>query len=108
MLIAFETKMLRSICEREVKALKALGAQVARHLRARLADIDAAEHVAELVAGQPREHGQRSGVLRIDLCDGVFLRLAVNHVPVPRDQQGMVRWSKVSRLKLLSIEGNDG
>src|SRR5262245_53225573 len=51
--LAFSTLELRTVCENQVAAERAYGIEVARDLRARLADLQDAENVRELLAGEP-------------------------------------------------------
>lgn len=76
----------------------------AKALIARLADIEAANSVADLVAGRPREISANDYAL--DLDDGYLLVFTGNHHPNPTDQNGLVDWSRVSRIKITSIAIN--
>jgi len=51
--IGFRDDKLRDLCEKERVARKKLGDACARKLRSRLADLDAARVVTDLVAGRP-------------------------------------------------------
>lgn len=101
--LAFATQQIRRLCENEAHADRVIGLKAARALRRRLADLIAAECVSEMVAGQP---GEISGTnqMRIDLGSGVFLVFCANHNEVPLSKTGSVAWTKVSRIKILSIE----
>src|SRR4051812_2491142 len=68
--LAFETLGLRTLCECQSKAERALGIRPAARLRERLADIRAAEAVTDLVAGRPRElRGGRQRRYAVDLAN---------------------------------------
>ena len=106
--IAFATKRLRQLCETEVTARDALGEKVARKLRARLADLSAAQSVKDLVAGSPREVC-RDGTpaIAIKLSCGARLLFTANHSNLPMASRGGVDWSKVTRVKVICIEDGD-
>lgn len=107
--LAFETKSLRSICEREAHARCHLGSEVAEVLKHRLADFRAATSVMDLPAGRPRLVGG-SGHERmiIDLRAGYRIVLEANHPNNPTTEDGGIEWRRVSRIKILQIGGNDG
>ena len=66
--IAFAKKSLRQICESERSARRLLGRRVAQRLKIRLADIQIADSVSDLVAGRPRELvGDCTGHVAVDL-----------------------------------------
>ena len=103
--LAFDTKSLRDLCEKEEKARRELGPDVAQKLKHRLADLRAAESVKELVAGRPREtESVNPGCFVIDLADGSRLAFCANHRKAPLLTSGGVDWGRVSRIKILRIE----
>jgi proteic killer suppression protein len=99
--ISFKTKSLRSLCEVERVAQSKLGKRVAERLKSRLADLDAASCVKELVAGRPREIPK--GRVAVELCDGFLLVFCANHDDVPLGEGGVVDWLRVNRVKVLSV-----
>lgn len=103
---AFATKLLREVCENRAIAERQLGPRVAARLRARLADLQAATNVGDLVAGRPHEidNGQR---LAFELSEGFRLVLGSNHNVVPRRNSPAVDWRRVSRVQILKIEANN-
>ena len=107
--IAFENKLLRQLCESEVKAKRDLGVKIAERLKRRLADFRAATCVKDLVAGRPREiDGARYRHMAIDLCESYYIVFCANHTATPIGESGDVDWSKVRRIKILRIESNHG
>ena len=100
--LAFATKALRQLCEREAKATRQFGPDVAAKLKGRLADLRAASHVRELVAGRPRELPEH--LFAIDLCDGYRIVFSPNHNVTPALKDGSVKWDEVRRIQLLRIE----
>ena len=75
----------------------------------RLADMEVARFVTDLVAGKPRElDGVRRGQISVDLCDGYCIIFCANHNEIPLMVSGSVDWSKVTRIKILNIDRDDG
>ncbi len=99
--IAFETRQLRSICEDGNVGAEVFDGSVVEHLRARLADLRAAETIRDLVVGSPEVFDSPPRVL-IDLGDR-HLACAVNHATVPRNEDGSVDWQRVRRLRVTGI-----
>lgn len=105
--LAFSEKSLRQLCENETIAKRKLGAQVAEKLKRRLADLRAASCVMDLVVGAPRElEGDNANQFAISLCDDYRMVFCANHATVPLLESGAIDWARVSRVKVLRIEGN--
>lgn len=105
--LAFHSKELRTICENEAKANLELGPSVAEMLKHRLADLRAAKTVQDVLVGRPRVIDEREQYMAIDLCDGYLLVFAPNHVANPMTEAGDLDWSKVSRIQIMKIGGED-
>lgn len=83
---------------------KELGTAGAKKLRARLADIDAADNVRELVAGRPHPlTGNRSGQFALDLHKGCRLVFEPLELPPPELDAGGIDWSRVRRVRIIEI-----
>jgi proteic killer suppression protein len=107
--LAFATKSLRQLCESEAEANRHLGVRVSEKLRRRLSDLRAATSVKDLVASRPRElRGVRQPYLAVELCEGSRLVFGPNHTVMPVLESGDVDWSRVSRVRILRIERDDG
>lgn len=107
--LAFANKSLRELCESKAQADRHLGPRVAQRLRRRLSDLRAATNVKDLVAGRPRElTGGRRGRMAVQLSSDSRLVFCANHAVLPVLATGDVDWSKVSRVKILSIGRDDG
>lgn len=105
--IAFAKKSLRQLCESERTARHSLGARVAERLKRRLADLRAANCVKDLIAGRPRElQSDRAGLIAVDLGEGFQLIFSANHSVPPLADGTHLDWSKVNRVKIISIESN--
>lgn len=104
MIIAFETKRLRAICEDETVASKAFGPNVARTLQQRLADLRAADTIDDLIVGDPIISGPDESTLTIAIVPGVRTVWSPNHVNAPRQADGHIAWDRTRRIRLLAIE----
>lgn len=103
--LAFATRVLRALCEDEVRAAEELGDNVAKALRTRVADLRAASHPLDIPVGQPRlGTGVDAEHVFIELSDGYRLVLRCNHPKAPRSQDGMIAWNQVDRVQILRIE----
>lgn len=107
--LAFDSQSLRSICEKSNIATRKLGPIVAELLKHRLADLRAARYISDLLAGAPHvlERGNHQ-VATVSLGDRYRLIFSANHPKNPVTEQGLVDWSRVSRIKILKIESENG
>ena len=104
MRIAFETRSIRQICEQEETAIECYGADIARRLTNRLADLSAARAVHQLVAGRPRPL-DGTDEYALDLGKNCRLVFAANHVNNPLLGSSAIDWLRVRQIKILRIEG---
>jgi hypothetical protein len=93
------------VCENEAEGNRQLGDAVAKSLRSRLADCEAASSVAELIAGHPRELGDAS--MSLDLDGGSFFIFTINHETIPVTGDGHVDWAKVHSIRVSKIEAKN-
>lgn len=104
MLIAFASRDLEDLCLSERRAVRELGKPCARKLFARLADLKAASHVGELVAGYPHPlKGDRAGQFSIRLDGGNRLVFSPASEPVPLADDGSVDWRRVTSVRIVFI-----
>jgi proteic killer suppression protein len=107
--LAFESTRLRTICESEGQAKSELPAAVVEILKHRLADLRVAQSPRDLVAGRPRVlDGARPQPMILDLCDGWRMVFSANHPSNPVTEAGNLDWARVSRIKILRIESENG
>lgn len=104
--LAYETRALRSLCEREHLAEREYGIAVATQLKHRLDDLEAATNALDLVVAKP-EPQAGSTTLRIRLGRKAFIEFIANHQDVPVGKNRRVDWSRVSRIKITKIEVKD-
>ena len=102
---AFISRRLRELCEDDHKAEKEFGKAVTETLKARLADLRAAEGVQDLVTGNPRVIANDDFCM--DLSNGYHLVFRANHVNNPTAKSGLVNWPKVRRIKIMKIGKGD-
>ena len=107
LVLAFDSKSLRTICESEAHAKHELGPAVAEVLKHRLADLRAATSVEDLVVGRPRQlDGADDEHMVVDLCDGHRLVFCANQLNKPVTESGKLDWQMVSRIKILKIDSD--
>lgn len=93
----FRDKKLREVCEKQAVARRKLGDACAHKLRTRLAELEAAATVAELVAGNPHSlKHDRSGQFALELAGGFRLVFAPANEPIPRKTDASIDWSQVT------------
>lgn len=101
MKIAFRTKKIRTICEKQLIAEKTLGIEAASYLRARLEDINSAKCLSDLIAGSPRE--LENGVIQVKLGEDFILKIKSNHAKKPLRKDKKLDWDRVKRIQILEI-----
>lgn len=104
--LAFSTRDLRTICEEQIAAEREFGIEIAHELRARLADMRAAENVSELVAGRPREIVLNDDRLYVvDIAKGYRIVLRANNLRIRQQVQGKeIDWSQVDCVQIINVE----
>ena len=90
------------MCEAEEYAKEELGTEIAEALKHRLADLDVANSVNDLIAGYPRRD-QGSDHFLVNLADDYCLEFNANHLKNPLNKTGSIDWNKVSRVKIVDI-----
>jgi proteic killer suppression protein len=102
--ITFGDGKLRKLCEQRSLAQKKLGADCARKLQGRLADLQSASRLGEINTGRPHPlHGDRNGKFAIDLHGGSRLVLIPRDEPIPRTGDGAIDWHHVTRVCIIDI-----
>jgi hypothetical protein len=102
--IAFASRAVRKICENDNAAEGLLGANLARKLRARLADLKAASTVRESPFRLRKMRNRGATEIAIDLSSLASVVFCANHATCPRTLKGSVDWSRVERIKIVQIE----
>ena len=102
--ILYLTDDLEKLCTDKRKAKKKLGNDGFKKLRARLADIKAAQQVTELVAGTPHPlKGDREGQFALRLDKGKRLVFKPAHEPIPQKEDGSTDWDRVTAVRIIYI-----
>ena len=103
--LSFQTEDLRRMCEHEAVALEQLGQLAAGALKNRLSDLYGADFIADVLAGRPRQLSS-NGVdcIQFDLAERYTLTVSPNHVPPRNKPNGHTDWSRVRRIKIISVE----
>lgn len=101
--LAFETAVLRRICESDTEARKRFPERTVEELHARLADMRAASSASDLVAGKPSFGTQPPGRIKFGLDGGYELVCIGNHPKPPLTDGGLVNFSRVRRVKIIMI-----
>jgi hypothetical protein len=100
LVVAFENNELRRICEDEYYATSVFGEEVKFHLLSRLADIEAADCIADILVGKPEEVVIRDlSCFKIDVLDDVKIIIANNDIY----SKPKFDWKTVRRIKILNI-----
>lgn len=102
--ILFASAALELLCSSEREGKRRWGDRSAKKLRTRLADLQAAAKVTDLVAGRPHPlKGDRLGQFAVDLDGGLRLVFEPANEPVPRDSGGHVTWASVTAICIVFI-----
>ena len=97
--ICYKTTKIKKLCSIKNEAVKKLGPICAKKLRTRLAEIDAANNVMELVAGRPHPYtGNKTDYFSLDLHGGKRLLFIPLEDPPPTKDDGGIDWFKVDSV----------
>jgi len=106
--ISFENRNLRKLCESQNKAKHLLGEALASKLIILLADLDVMKNVYDLIVGRIHNlKADSSKSITIEFGEDAKFVFCANHLEIPLLANKTVDWSNVTRIKILSIEGND-
>lgn len=102
--ILFSSADLESLCSSEREGRRRLGDRSAKKLRTRLADLQAAARVTDLIAGRPHPlKRERLGQFAVDLDGGLRLVFEPANDPVPLDSGGHITWASVTTIRIVYI-----
>ncbi len=103
--ILFASAALERLCSLEREGKKQLGDRSAKKLRTRLADLQAASRVTDLIAGRPHplKRDRLGGQFALDLDGGLRLVFESANDPVPCDAAGHVIWAQVTEIRIVYI-----
>ena len=103
--LAFSSHALRKLCEDEGTMITRLGHENARALKAILAALRALPKASELESMHTVLLSP-DGNLLLSSSNDLIINALANHLDNPKDSNGHVDWSTVSRLKIDSIGDN--
>ena len=102
--IDYKTTKLKKLCLSSNEAHKKLGPNSSKKLLTRLADIDAASNISELIAGRPHPYtGDKTGLFSLDLHGGDRLLFEPLKKPPPTKDDGGIDWSNVESIFIVFI-----
>jgi proteic killer suppression protein len=105
--ILFATKDLQSLCNDGRKSTRQLGSAAGARLRNRLDDLAAAADLSycqNLPGHFHQLHGDRNGLFAIRLAGGLRLVLQPVAKPLPILKDGALDKSKITTIRVVSIE----
>lgn len=102
--LAFRTQTIRKLCERQASAEDRLGIDVAGYLRARVADLESAETLEDLIAGSPKT--LENGVIQVNMGPTARMLIKSNHNTTPQLENGELDLSKVKRIQIIGLEAD--
>jgi len=107
MKVFFHSKKLQKLCCSEKEMLSKIGAQQTKKLTTRLAELQAAENLQQVLrVPPPRCHelvGDRKGQLSVDLNHPYRLIFIPANDPVPWKDDGGLDWTRVTEIEILEI-----
>jgi plasmid maintenance system killer protein len=104
--IDFDSSRLRKTCSSEGAMRKEWGEPMARKLKRRLADLEAAACLEDFRTLPGRCHeltADRKGQLAMDLVGPKRLIFRPAHNPVPIDQTGGLDWTEVTVVCIIEV-----
>lgn len=104
MVLSFESRQLRETCSLEEQLTVEFGAELARLIKARLADLRAAESLAEVITGNLREIPGEKQVYSLEVPPNYRLRFQAIHSRA--SSLGPNSRAEIRRVKILAIEEN--
>ena len=102
--IFFSKNDLQKLSENQRVMMKKFGVPCAKKLRTRLADLQAAESLADITAGRPHPlERDRLGQFAIDLHGACRLVFESADEPVPKKDDGTIAWPDVTKVRIVFI-----
>ncbi|HAU29785.1 MAG TPA: killer suppression protein HigA [Rhodospirillaceae bacterium] len=101
--LSFANAAIEKLCSNEREMKRRYGNDGARKLKTRLSELDAADRVGDLAAGNPHQlTGDLAGQYSLRLNGGNRLILAPVP-PVPRAEDGSIAWAMVEHVMIMEI-----
>ena len=100
--VSYADTDIEALCKLNKVATKKLGAESAKKLQRRIAELFAATVVLELAAGRPHPlKGERLGQYAVDLHGGHRLVFKPTLQPPPAKDDGSIDWAQVRDITIL-------
>ena len=102
MIISFQNKKIREICEDDESAIKYLEPEIIQSLKNRLSDLEAAKNMSEIPTGSPSEFlVDKKVYFTIDLNKKYKLIFVVNNLNLQTSE--VSDWTQVTRIKITEL-----
>ena len=107
--MSWDSLELRAICEIDLEAKQKLGMQDALSLQTRLAEMVAANTISDLLVGNPTPFLNSDGTVIYKLSIGSEHELSFGNAhPYPPMIENSLDWTRIRRIKILSIHKKNG
>lgn len=110
--ISFSSKKIQKFCSSEKESTKKWGASLSKRVRQRLAELNAAETLADMSRLPPaRCHelsGAKKGQFSVDVSANYRLIFKPDCVPVPKKEDEGINLGKVLDIKVLEVRDYHG
>lgn len=105
--VFFRTTKLEKTCNSEREMHKTYGTHRAKKLKQRLMELRAADHLAQIPRVPPQRchelTANRKGQLSVELDQPYRLIFIPANDPVPRKDDGGLKWEAVTQIEILEI-----
>jgi len=110
LILSFDKIELRELCINENVAKLQFGMHVALKLQTRIAELRAYNYADEILFGTPileNETAYSFPVYKVALMiDGYNIYFCSNHIEPAINDNNVIDWSRVSRIKIIEINNN--
>lgn len=110
--ISFKNRKLEKEFSNDKALIRKYGSEQAKKIQRRLFELQAAEHLGVLWAvPQVRAHeltGNLAGHISLDIKHPYRLLIKPDYKHPPRNMDGGLDWSKITKVKILRVEDTHG
>jgi proteic killer suppression protein len=110
--IIFRQKKFAKICNNHTQLVRTFGDRMARRIRQRLDEFQAAANLAEIrTLPGPRCHeltGDRKGQFSVDLVHPYRLLFVPANDPLPEKDDGGLDWTRITAIEIIEVEDTHG
>lgn len=101
--LAFDNEKLREECRVDRRMRAAFGPEGAEIVESAIADLKAAASIYDAADGPISPFGLRGERLRLTFGVNLELEIVANHRTNPVEEDGMVDWHQVHRVKIIEL-----